>query len=139
MDNTGNTIPIEQSRLVNQKKIENGVNKLYSKPLKRVVIDDESKVAFAIILISQIFLSNGFYLFICILTLYLIFYYLQQPLKPGVFILIAFNHLLQVMAAVWQANYVEKDINFRSPAMLSYHCERDWNRLHVFTYYLFSK
>ena len=84
---------------------------------KRIVFDQESKIVFFLLLLSQLFLANGFYLFICLLTFFLIFYYLQQPLKPAVFTLIAFNHFLQIIAAVWQANYVNKDINFRAPFM----------------------
>ena len=84
---------------------------------KRIFLDDESKIIFVIILVAQLFLSNGFYLFACVLTIYWIFYYLQQPLKAGIFALIAFNHFLQIIASIWQANSVGKGINFRSPAM----------------------
>jgi hypothetical protein len=88
-----------------------------SKPSKSIFLDDESKAIFFIILFVQLLLPNGFYLFICVLTIYLIAYFLQQPLKPGVFTLIAVNHFLQIIAAVWQANSVHKDVNFRSPYM----------------------
>ena len=102
---------------MHEKNIESGFNNLYSRPLNRIIFDQETKIIFLIILVSQLFLANGFYLFACLITLYLIFYYLQQPLKPGVFTLIAFNHLLQITAAVWQANYLDKNINYRSPNM----------------------
>ncbi len=85
--------------------------------LKRILFDQESKAIFFVLIVSQLFFANGFYLFICVLTFSLIFYYLQQPLKPAVFTLIAFNHFLQIITAVWQANYVGKDINFRAPYM----------------------
>ncbi len=99
-------------------KFQNGVKpdvaSLNDKHLKRIVFDQESKIIFFIFLVSQLLFPNGFYLFACLLTIYLVFYYLQQPLKPGIFTVIAFNHLLQIIAAVWQANYVEKNINFRA-------------------------
>ena len=84
---------------------------------KRMLFDQESKVIFFIILISQLFFQNGFYLFLSVLTIFLIFYFLQQPLKPEVFTLIAANHFLQIIAVIWEANSLGKDINFRSPFM----------------------
>src|SRR5687767_2232448 len=77
------------------------------KSSKRIFFDSESKGIFIIILCSQLLWLNGYYLFGCFLTLYLIFYHLQQPLKSGVFTLIALNHFLQIIAAVWQANSVD--------------------------------
>lgn len=100
-----------------QRLSENTLQRSGTKGRKRIVFDQESKVIFFIILCIQVLLSNGFYLFVCIATIYLVFYYIQQPLKPGVFTLIAFNHFLQIIAGVWQANSVNKDINFRSPYM----------------------
>src|SRR5687767_1584871 len=77
------------------------------KSSKRIFFDSESKGIFAIILCSQLLWLNGYYLFGCFLTLYLIIYHLQQPLKSGVFTLIALNHFLQIIGAVWQANSVD--------------------------------
>jgi hypothetical protein len=85
--------------------------------LKRIIFDQESKVIFFLLIVSQLFFANGVYLFLCSFTFFVIFYYLQQPFKPAVFILIAFNHILQIIAAVWQANFVGQDINFRTPYM----------------------
>src|SRR5687768_7175503 len=90
---------------------------LDSKSSKSIFFDSESKGIFIIILCSQLLFLNGYFLFGCFLTLYLIFYHLQQPLKSGVFTLIAFNHFLQIIAAIWQANSVDKDINFKAPNM----------------------
>lgn len=94
-----------------------GRNSFDNRKLTHIVFDQESKVVFFILLVSQLFFPNGSYLFLCLLTIYLIFYFQQQPLKSGVFTLIAFNHILQIIAAVWQANYVGMDINYRSPGM----------------------
>lgn len=85
--------------------------------LKRIVFDQEAKVIIFLLILAQLFFGNGFYLFICVVTFALLFYYLQQPLKPAVFTLILFNHFLQIIAAVWQANYVDSNINFRTPYM----------------------
>jgi hypothetical protein len=89
----------------------------YYKSSTSIFIDAESKIIFFIILVSQLLFPNGYYLFFCILTIYVIVYFLQQPLKSGVFTVIAVNHFLQIIAAVWQANSVDKDVNFRSPYM----------------------
>jgi hypothetical protein len=105
------------SRATGEKPVDREFGKLYSRAHKRILFDQESKAIFFIILFSQLIFSNGFYLFICIAAIYVIFYYLQQPLKPGVFTIIALNHFLQIIAAVWQANSVGRDINFRSPGM----------------------
>src|SRR5258708_40355451 len=78
---------------------------------KRIEIDQESIAIFFIILGCQLILPNGFYLFTCMAIIYLIIYNLQQPLKPGIFTFIALMHFLQIIAAVWQANSVGKDIN----------------------------
>lgn len=83
-------------------------------PAKRIEIDQESVVVFIALLAFQLVLPNGVYLFAAIAVVYLLCYNLQQPLKPGVFTLIALNHFLQIIAGVWQANYLDKDINFRA-------------------------
>lgn len=84
---------------------------------KRIVFDQESKAVFGVALMLQLLLPNGYYLFTCVATIYLIMYYVQQPLKAGVFSIIALNHFMQIIAGVWQANDVGKGINFRSPEM----------------------
>lgn len=114
MDNSGKFITDSQLEASLKKPAEQSFRNLDSKGRNRIVFDQESKVIFFIILFSQLILGNGFYLFVCVLTIYLIFYNLQQPLKPGVFTLIAFNHFLQIIAGIWEANNVNKDINFRS-------------------------
>ena len=100
-----------------EKSIAADFKTFHSRAHKRLYFDQESKAIFAGLLLSQLFFGNGWYLFICVLTIYVILYYLQQPLKPGVFAVIALNHFAQIIAAVWQANSVGKDINFRSPHM----------------------
>jgi hypothetical protein len=82
-----------------------------------IFLDAESKVIFIILLLSQLLFLNGYYLFASVLIIYIIFYNIQQPFKSGVFTIIALNHFVQIIAAVWQANSVGKDINFRSPQM----------------------
>ena len=84
---------------------------------KRIGFDQESRVIFIMILVIQLLLPNGFYLFACVATIYLVMYNVQQPLKAGVFSIIAINHFMQIIAGVWQANDVGKGINFRSPEM----------------------
>ena len=116
MNNPANISGLEIPQAV-PKPVTQDFNNFHAIPHKRVFFDQESKVIFFIILLAQLLFGNGFYLFICLATIYLIFYYLQQPLKPGVFTLIAANHFLQIIAAVWQADSAGKDINFRSAEM----------------------
>jgi len=82
---------------------------------KHIFFDGESRIVFFIILIWQFFLPNYIYLIACLLIIFVIVYYLQQPLKPGIFTFIACNHFLQIIGGVWLANYVGKDLNFREP------------------------
>ena len=49
--------------------------------------------------------------------LYAGIYYLQQPYKSSVFSIIFFYHFLQIIAGIWQATYLGKDINYRSGNM----------------------
>lgn len=83
----------------------------------KIRVDDGVKVCLLIILISQLFLINGLYLFLCLIVLYAGIYYLQQPYKSSVFTIIFFYHFLQIIAGVWQATYLESDINYRSESM----------------------
>ena len=117
MDDPGKFITDPQMEASIKMPAEQSFRNLNAKGRNRIAFDQESKVIFFIILVSQLLLGNGFYLFTCVLTIYFIFYYLQQPLKPGVFTLIAFNHFLQIIAGIWEANNVNKDINFRSVNM----------------------
>jgi len=116
MYNSGEIISSMQSPVSEPKDVKVS-NKINAKVSKRIIIDSESRVILFVVLALQLLLPNGFYLFVCMATIYLIVYNLQQPLKPGVFTVIALNHFMQIIAGVWQANYVGKDISFRSPNM----------------------
>ncbi len=41
---------------------------------------------------------------------------IQQPYKPSVFTIMLFYHFLQISAGIWESNYLNKDINYRSPS-----------------------
>src|SRR5438309_477516 len=69
------------------------------------------------LLISNLFFSNGLYLFYSMAVLFIGFYYLQQPYKPAVFTVIFFYHFLQIIAGVWQATYLGYDLDYRSVHM----------------------
>ncbi len=70
-----------------------------------------------LILVAQLFLLNGIYLFLCLICLFIGIRFLQQPYKSSVFTFIFFYHFLQIIAGVWQANDLETNIDFRSPNM----------------------
>jgi hypothetical protein len=79
-----------------------------------IVSDEITILAILALLFSQLLLNNGYYLFLCYAAMLFLFYRLSQPYKPAVFTLVAFNHILQVVAGVWLANHLDKDINYRS-------------------------
>lgn len=110
-------ISIFSSKKDEKKELNSELISFYSMAHKHMVFDQESKAIFFILLCSQLLFPNGFYLFAGTLTIFLIFYYVQEPLKPGVFTVIALNHFSQIVAGVWQSNAVGKEINYRSPHM----------------------
>ena len=67
------------------------------------------------LVISMLMFANGFYLFACLGMVVLLFLKVQQPYRTGVFTLILFQHFLQIFSSVIQADYLELDINYRSP------------------------
>ncbi|MEJ7587816.1 MAG: hypothetical protein WKI04_09685 [Ferruginibacter sp.] len=64
--------------------------------------------------LSMLIFENGFYLFVCLFTLVLLFFQVQQPYRTGVFTLILVQHILQIITSVFQANYLDEVINYRS-------------------------
>jgi hypothetical protein len=81
---------------------------------KKIHFDDGAQGFLILLLFSQLFFTNGIYLFLGFVCLWVIFLNLQQPLKPSVFTIIFIYHLIQVMAGVWLSNFLGKDLNFRS-------------------------
>ncbi len=80
----------------------------------KTFFDDGTKIFLLIFLISQLFFTNGILLFIGMAIFFILFNYIQQPLKPSVFTIILLYHFVQICAGVWQSNYLNKDINYRS-------------------------
>ncbi len=83
----------------------------------KAYLDEGTKGILIMLLISQLFFSNGLILFTGMIIFYIIFYNLQQPLKPSVFSIILIYHFIQISAGVWQSNNLGKDINYRSDNM----------------------
>ena len=84
--------------------------------MTHIKIDEQSKFLLIVILIGMLLFKNGVYLFLPLTILYIILYNLQQPFKPAVFSLIVIQHFINISAAVWLANYLDKDVNYRSPS-----------------------
>ncbi len=82
---------------------------------KRISFDEGAQGLLLLLLISQLFLNNGIYLFIAAICFAVIIHYLQQPLKPSVFTMIFIYHFIQIAAGIWLSNYQGVDINFKSP------------------------
>jgi hypothetical protein len=86
------------------------------KIMKHIKIDEQSKFFLIVILLSLLLFHNGWYMFLPLAVLFIILYNLQQPLKPAVFSLITIQHFINIIAGVWLCNYLDKDINYRSPS-----------------------
>jgi hypothetical protein len=82
----------------------------------KVKIDELSSFFFVALSLILLLFNNGFYLFFPAFILYLLFFLVQKPLRPGVFMLIVFQHFLQISAGVWLANYLGKELNFNTPS-----------------------
>jgi len=84
--------------------------------MNRIKVDDISKFVLIGLLLSSLLFNNGFYVFLPLLTVFVLLYFVQQPHTPGVFSLIIIQHFLQIAAGVWLCNYLEKDINYNTPS-----------------------
>ncbi len=82
----------------------------------RIFLDEGSKGFLLLLLISQLFFTNGIILFGGLVIFFLLFNVLHQPFKPSVFTIILFYHFLQISAGIWESNYLNQDINYRSPS-----------------------
>jgi hypothetical protein len=76
--------------------------------------DEGAKGLLLLLLIAQLFLTNGIYLFVGACIFAMILLQLQQPYKPSVFTVIFVYHFIQVAAGIWLSNFLGKDINYRS-------------------------
>lgn len=80
----------------------------------KVYLDEGTKGILIMLLISQLFFTNGLILFTGMIIFYILFYNLLQPHKPAVFVVTLIYHFIQISAGVWQSNNLGLDINFRS-------------------------
>lgn len=84
----------------------------------KIYFDEGTKGFLLLLLISQLFFTNGIILFIGMVIFFFLIAALQQPYKPSVFTIMLFYHFLQISAGIWESNYLDKDINYRSPNTL---------------------
>ena len=82
---------------------------------KKIYFDDGAKGLLVVLLGSQLFLTNGIYLFVGFICFGWLLYNLQQPFKPSIFTIIFLYHFIQISAWIWLSNYLGKDINYKSP------------------------
>ncbi|MEJ7610050.1 MAG: hypothetical protein WKF88_02610 [Ferruginibacter sp.] len=80
----------------------------------KIYFDDGARAFLIVLLVSQLFFSNGPILFGGMIIFFFLFSNLQQPYKPAVFTIILLYHFIQISAGIWQPNYLGKNINFRS-------------------------
>jgi hypothetical protein len=81
-----------------------------------IQIDVATKVFVGIIALATVFFSNGILMFTGICIFLWLASNVLQPFKPSVFFIILLYHFIQISAGIWQANYLELDINYRSPS-----------------------
>ncbi len=79
-----------------------------------IKLDDGAKGFLIVFLLSQFFFASGIFLFVGMVVFFIIFYNIQQPLKPSVFTIILIYHFIQISAGVWQSNYLDKPLDYRS-------------------------
>ena len=82
----------------------------------KIYFDEGTKGFLLLVLISQLFFTNGIILFSGLVIFFILINVLQQPYKPSVFTIMLFYHFLQISAGIWQSNYLGEDINYRSPS-----------------------
>ena len=84
----------------------------------KIHFDDGAKGFLLLLLISQLFFTNGIILFVGMIIFFMLINVIQQPYKPTVFTIMLFYHFLQISAGIWESNYLNEDINYRSPSTL---------------------
>lgn len=82
--------------------------------MKTIKLDATTTFTLIVMLFATLWMSNGVYIFACGLTFGLLFLFTQQPYKPGVFAVILIHHMLQIVTAVFLANYLGQDLNQRA-------------------------
>ena len=82
----------------------------------KIYFDEGTKGFLLLVLISQLFFTNGIILFVGMIIFFILINVLQQPYKPSVFTIMLFYHFLQISAGIWESNYLNQDINYRSPS-----------------------
>ena len=82
----------------------------------KIYFDEGTKGFLLLVLISQLFFTNGIILFVGMIIFFMLINVLQQPYKPSVFTIMLFYHFLQISAGIWESNYLNQDINYRSPS-----------------------
>ncbi len=82
----------------------------------KIYFDEGTKGFLLLLLISQLFFTNGIILFVGMVILFMLVNVMQQPYKPSVFTIMLFYHFLQISAGIWESNYLNEDINYRSPS-----------------------
>jgi hypothetical protein len=80
----------------------------------KIYFEDSTKMLLLLLLVFQLFFSNGILLFTGMAIFFILVNYLQQPFKPSTFSIILLYHFIQISAGIWQCNYLGKDINFRA-------------------------
>jgi len=77
----------------------------------KIYFDEGTKGFLLLVLISQLFFTNGIILFVGMIIFFMLINVLQQPYKPSVFTIMLFYHFLQISAGIWESNYLNQDIN----------------------------
>ncbi len=79
-----------------------------------ISVDESTRVLLTVLVSMQLLFNNGIYLCACIATLVIVGLLVQEKYKSGVFLFMLIQHILQIVAGIWLANYNDKPLNYRS-------------------------
>ncbi len=82
---------------------------------RRILFDIDAQGLLLMLVLSQLFFSNALLLTFGALLFGFMISRLQIPYKPSVFTVVFIFHFIQISAWVWMVNYMDVDINFKSP------------------------
>ena len=82
---------------------------------RKIYFDTGAQGLLLLLLFSQLFFNNALYLTIGALVFGFMVSRLQIPYKPSIFTIVFIYHFIQISAWVWMVNYMDVDIDFKSP------------------------
>ena len=82
---------------------------------RKIYFDSGAQGLLLLLMLSQLFFNNAIYLTIGALVFAFMISRLQIPYKPSIFTIVFLYHFIQISAWVWMVNYLDVDIDYKSP------------------------